>query len=67
MPRVLNDSCDSLYDSLVTAYLTLLGEAELLLVDLDGLLVAVHLDQDVPHVGQSPELGLAVLRDLGDG
>ena len=51
----------------MTAYLTLLGEAELLLVDLDGLLVAVHLDQDVPHVGQSPELGLAVLRDLGDG
>ena len=41
--------------------LALLGEGELLLVDLDGLLVVVHLDQDVPHVGQGTELGLVVL------
>ena len=47
--------------------LALLGEGELLLVDLDGLLVIVHLDQDVPHVGEGAELGLTVLRDLGDG
>lgn len=47
--------------------LALLGEGELLLVDLDGLLVVVHLDQDVPHVGQGAELGLVVLGDLGNG
>ena len=41
--------------------LALLGEGELLLVDLDGLLVVVHLDQDVPHVGKGAELGLVVL------
>ena len=46
--------------------LYLLGESQLLLVDVDSLLDVVHLGQDVAHVGQSPELGLAVLGHLSD-
>ena len=47
--------------------LNLLGESELLLVNLDGFLQTVHLDQDVAHVGQGAELGLVVLGHLGNG
>ena len=44
----------------------LLGEGELLLVDLDGLLEVGQLDQHLAHVGQGAELGLAVLYQVGD-
>ena len=47
--------------------LNLLGESELLLVNLDGFLQTVHLDQDVAHIGQGAELGLVVLGHLGNG
>ena len=46
--------------------LYLFGESQLLLVDFHSLLDVVHLGQDVAHVGERPELGLAVLGHLSD-
>ena len=53
--------------SLATLVLQLLGESQLSLVALDRLLQAAHLHQDVPLVGQRPELCLVVLHQVGDG
>ena len=52
---------------LTALVLQLLGQGELLLVDLDSLLQVAELDQHLPHVGQGPELGLVVLHQVGDG
>ena len=63
----MTDSQPSKGTRLKHLVLNLFGERQLLLVDLDGLLQVVHLDQDVPHVGQGSELGLVVFGHLGYG
>ena len=57
----------SIAAGLTALVLQLLGQGELLLVDLDGLFQVAELNQHLPHVGQGPELGLVVLHQVGNG